>query len=227
MRKALTLLVAFAFMGSLATAQPVPPGGGSYILLDDFNGPASPTFWEGSCADDACDREDIEYVRGGAVPGLNGDGEWETWPACCEPGGGSGAETRKDGNGNITMQMLAPPWQSYIDARRNGAPTELGTSYVVICSLTMPANGSGGMFFGFADPGGAFSRGIKCQGNGVDGHDIYWTPDSNHDWGDPSGDMFTGVTAPGGEQFTVMFYISFAGDVKVWYYAGGVHLADP
>ena len=214
MRKALTLLMAFAFMGSLATANHhgTPPGGGDYILVDDFDGPATDPYWNGSAA--AADREDIFFVRGGSVPGDGGNGEWETWPFCCEPGGGSGSRVNKDGNGNMTMEMVAPPWSSYVDARGNGAETVAGTSYAVICSLTMPD--SGGMFFGWADPGGTVNTGVKCVGGS-----IYWAEATTDIWnGATANDLDTGATYTAGEQFTAMYYISTAGDVEVWWHAG-------
>ena len=213
MRKALTLLVAFAFMGSLATAQPVPAGGGSFILEENFETQAMGD-WEGSCAPDSCDRADIEYVRGGAVPGDNGNGEWEHWPKTA-----SGSAVRVDG-GNLQMEMLAPPWQSYIDARNNSVALDGSNSHAVICSITMPADGSGCMFFGFSNPPGTFNKGVKLVGGS-----IFWAHDD-----DSSGDIWnasptvndvdTGATYTPGEQFTALFYVSTANDVEVWQHAG-------
>jgi len=216
MRKLSTLLVAFTCMGSLAMAEPIPAGGGSYILMDDFDTGQPTDYWEGSCLGCGTCCSDVGYVRGGAVPGSEGNGEWEHWH---KPQSGSGI--RADGNGNIEMEMLTPPWKTYIDNRVNGTSILAGNSYAIICSLTLPTDGSGGMFFGFSNPPGTFNKGIKC----VDGS-IYWAQDddtSGNIWvGATANDVDTGATYTPGEQFSVSFYIGTTGNLTIWRHAGAM-----
>ena len=203
--------------GTTATPPPpIPAGGGSFILADDFDTGQPVDYWEGSCGACGTCCTDVGYVRGGASPGMDGDGEWEHWHKSA-----SGAGIRSDGDSSIGMEMGTPPWQTYIDNRVNGMSIVAGASYAVICSLTMPADGSGGMFFGFSNPPGSFNKGIKCVGGS-----IYWAQDD-----DSSGDIWTGATAndvdtgatyTGGEQFTVLFHISTAGDLEIWWHAGAM-----
>ncbi len=223
MRKVLTLLMVFAFMGSMATAQPVPAGGGAFILEDDFNAGQPLGYWEGGCAgaEGAC--TDVGYVRGGATPGEDGDGEWEHWHKSA-----SGTGISHDGDSSIMMEMgdNTFPWKTYIDNRNNSTPIVAGNSYAVISVLTMPADGSGGMFIGFSNPPGTFSKGLKCAGGS-----IYWAqddasinPDLWNGTGDGVGtnDVDTGGTYTPGEQFTVMFNIGTAGDLEIWQHAGSM-----
>jgi hypothetical protein len=207
MRKALTLLVAFAFMGSMATAQPVPGGGGSFIIEDGFSTQSTDT-WAGSGAGD---KEAIGYFRDGDLSDTVG--RYEHWPKAA-----SGASARADGAGNLLLEMFVAPWQAYIDARYNSVTTDGSHSHTVISSLTMP--GSGGMFVGFSNPPGTFNKGIKCVGGS-----IYWAHDD-----DGSGDIWnasptaqdldTGGTYTAGEQFSIMYSIATDGTVSVWQHAG-------
>jgi hypothetical protein len=206
---------------SVAVQDPSAPGGGVYILMDDFDGPPNTTnpdgnFWGGSCGVAECEREAIEYIRGGAVPPMNGDAQWEVWSACCSPAGGSGAEVNKDGNGNLTMQMLfnADPntgiFQSYVDARNNPQTTDNSHSYTVMSIMTLPSNGSGGMFFGFSTPAGGYSKGIKMIGGS-----IYWTNSNPADWAGTAGDTDTGATYTPGTEIGVAFHIETDGSVTI------------
>lgn len=207
------------FIDTAATGQSLPDGDGNFILVDDFDGPPtiggpSGDFWDGSRA--GADREDIQFVRGGSVPGSGGNGEWETWPACCAPSGGSGTEVNKDGNGNLTMQMLfnADPnlgiFQSYIDARNNPQTTYNNHSYTVMSILTLPSNGSGGMFFGFSNTIGGYSKGIKMIGG-----QIFWTNATPANWASTAADTDTGAIYTPGTEIGVAFHIETDGSVTI------------
>ena len=214
MKRSARLITAFVFVSGIAMAQPTPEGGGVFILEDEFDGPPNTTnpdgnFWAGSCGSEgACDREDIGYVRDGAVPGMDCNGEWEHWPSCCEPGGGSGSEVNKDGNGNMTMQMLAAPWQSYVDNRCNSVTTDNSHSYTVICIITLPS--SGGMFFGYSISDGAYSIGVKMTGGR-----IFWTNADPSDWGNTAADTDTGATYTAGTPIGVAYHIETDGAVSI------------
>ena len=217
------LMAAFLWMGGIATAEdPTAPGGGAYILLDDFDGPptssAGGDFWGGSCGNAECGRGTIEYVRGGAVPAVDHDARWEHWSACCSPAGGSGSEVNKDGNGNLTMQMVSGSpantlgiFRSYIDTRNNPQTTDNSHTYTVICNLTMP--GSGGIFLGFTTPlgNGGYAKGIKM----IDGS-IYWANSSDPGvWDSNTGNTDTGATYTPGTPIGVAFHIETDGTVTI------------
>ncbi len=182
-------------------AQPVPPGGGEFIIMDEFNIESGEPRGIGDpwCGSGACDpRTQIEYSRADASE------EWEHWPKEA-----SGSAVYYDGTGQIQMEMNAAPWQSYIDAR-NGSRQALTAdhSYAVMAFITMPA--SGGMGFGLSEPSGSYFRGIKMIGG-----NIYFANNDESAWGDTGGDLQAGTYTVGTE-IGLMFLIDTSGNVTLW-----------